>query len=615
MSDNKKSEEGKSEIVNNQDNSNKKKQHKEIKLATAIISIVVLIVVILLFSTIFALVNMGNTNIIDGVLVKEIELVGLSKEDAKLELEDAVKTELSKNITLHYEDYEVSINPEQIEASYDIDSAIEEAYSIGRNGNIIKNNYDILFTMFFKKHISPEFHYNDDILTQMINDISRKMPGSVKDNSYYIEGDKLIITKGTAGNTIKVDEIKKQIIEQIKSPSNEFIEIPVQTTTPPELQIETIYQEVHKEPKDAYFTQNPFTVFPHEDGVDFAISIEEARQLLTENKEEYEIPLKFIKPNVTTNQIGTEAFPNLLSSFSTRYDAGNVNRSTNLALAASKINGTVLLPGEEFSYNKVVGERTIAAGYKQAHVFSGGQVVDGLGGGICQISSTLYNAVVQANLEVTKRTNHQFLAIYVEAGKDATVVYGAIDFRFKNNRKYPIKIEGYANSGVAEMKIYGVKEEVEYDVKLETETLSTTPFSTQYIEDSSLAAGVERVQQYGTNGVKCRTYKVCRLNGAIVSKTLVSQDTYSPLPKIIRRGTKGATPVKTTSPEQTKAEIETQSTTVTSTPPAKENTSTTPTSTPAKEETKTNTTSSSKASEKTVTTNTVSTTKSNNTTN
>src|SRR5699024_8061323 len=103
------------------------------------------------------------------------------------------------------------------------------------------------------------------------------------------------------------------------------------------------------------------------------------------------------------------------------------NRSTNLRLASDKINGTVLLPGEEFSYNKIVGERTIEAGYKDAAIYSGGQVVDGLGGGICQISSTLYNAVVQANLEIIERSNHYFKTSYVEAGKDATVVYGQID--------------------------------------------------------------------------------------------------------------------------------------------------------------------------------------------
>lgn len=533
----------------------KENKKKQVRSAVAVVSIVTVLIIVLFVSTIFALVNLGNDKIIDGVKIKGIDLVGLSKEDAKLELEEAIRNELAKSVLLHYEDYETSISPEQIEASYNIDKAIEEAYLVGRDGNIIKNNYEILFTMLFKKEVQMEFTYNDKVLTEMIDDISKKIPGSMKDNSYYIEGEKLIITSGKPGLTIKTEEMKKQIVEQVKSPVKNFLMIPVEEKVPEKIEIDTIYQEVQKSPKDAYYTENPFTIHPHENGIDFAITLEEARQIVSEEKEEYEIPLKYTAPVVTTNQIGTEAFPNLLSTFSTRYDAGNRNRTTNLELASEKINGTVLLPGEEFSYNKVVGERTIAAGYKEAAIYSGGQVVDGLGGGICQISSTLYNVVVQANLEILERSNHQFKTSYVEAGKDATVVYGVIDFRFKNTRNYPIKIESTVSGGIAEMKIYGVKENVEYDIKIETEILSSIPFSVKYIEDGSLEAGVERVQQYGSAGCKSVAYKVCRLNGAVVSKTVLSKDTYSAMTKIVRRGTKGAQTVKSTSPGQTKNEI------------------------------------------------------------
>lgn len=558
-------QETKEELTNNEAEVEQKKKRKEVTIAMAAISIVVLIIAVMFISTIFALVNIGNEKIIDGVTIKGIELVGFSKEDAILEIEEVVKNELAKSITLKYEEYETSISPEQIEASYDIETAVQEAYDIGRNGNIIKNNYDILFSMLFGKNIEIELSYNDKILTDMVEDISKKIPGSMKDNSYYIEDDKLIITTGKSGLAIKVDEMKKQIIEQVKKPIKNYLIIPVENKVPGAIEIDTIYQKVQKEPKDAYYTENPFTIHPHEDGIDFAITLEEARQIVSEKKEEYEIPLKFTEPNVTTNEIGAEAFPNLLSSFSTRYDAGLKNRTTNLELASAKINGTVLMPGEEFSYNKVVGERTIAAGYKEAAIYSGGQVVDGLGGGICQISSTLYNAAVQANMEILERSNHQFKTSYVDAGKDATVVYGVIDFRFKNTRKYPVKIVSSVSGGIAEMKIFGVKEEVEYDIKIETEILTSIPFSVKYIEDSSLNAGVEKIQQYGSAGCKSVAYKVCRLNGVVVSKTVLSKDTYNAMTKIIRRGTKGSTPVQTTSPAQTKSEITNKENTVNST--------------------------------------------------
>ncbi|MBR6034251.1 MAG: VanW family protein [Clostridia bacterium] len=597
----------KEQVENNQEENQNDSKYKVVgktktKKNAIIITIIALVLIVGLLSTVFALVNVGNTNIIDGVKVKGIEIVGLSKEDAKLEIEETIKSELEKNVILKYEEYETTISPEQIEATYNIDKAVEDAYNIGRSGNILQNNYEILSAMLFGKEIELEFAYNDKALTDILNDISKKMPGGMKDNSYYIEGDKLIITSGKPGIAVNDEIMKKAIIDQIKNPVKNFLEISIVNVVPGEVNIDKIYQEVKRDPKDAYYTENPFTIHPSEDGIDFAISLEEARNITAEKKEEYEIPLKFIAPAVTTSQIGTEAFPNLITKFSTRYDAGLVNRSTNLKLASDKINGTVLMPGEEFSYNKVVGERTIAAGYKDAPIYSGGKVVDGLGGGICQISSTLYDAVVQANLEIVERSNHQFVTSYIDAGKDATVVYGYIDFKFKNTRNYPIKIESSVGGGIAEMKIYGVLEETEYDIKLETEKVSSIPFSVQYIDDNTLEAGQEIVEQNGHAGQKTVTYKVCRLNGEVVSKTVLSNDTYSAMTKIIRRGTKNVQPVKTTSPEQTQKEITTPSTPTTV--PEKTTTETTPKQTETT--TKTNSSTTSKTTSETKKTNTTS---------
>ena len=238
--------------------------------------------------------------------------------------------------------------------------------------------------------------------------------------------------------------------------------------------------------------------------LDFKISVEEAKNLIaSEVKEEYTIPLKTLYPEVTTNMIGTEAFPDLLSTFKTTYSTRDRDRTTNLTLAANKINGTVVMPGETFSYNTVVGERTIAAGYKEAPIYVSGEVVDGLGGGICQITSTLYNAVVYANLEIVERSNHQFVPSYVSASRDATVVYGSIDFKFKNNRDYPIKLVCSVSNGVAKFDIYGLKTADDYDVEISSRITSQTSTSTN-----------------------SEAYKILKKNGQIVSRTLLSRDTY-----------------------------------------------------------------------------------------
>ena len=229
----------------------------------------------------------------------------------------------------------------------------------------------------------------------------------------------------------------------------------------------------------------------------------------------------------------------MISTFSTKYNAGNADRTTNLRLAANKINGTVLLPNEEFSYNAVVGERTINAGYKMAATYSNGTVVDGLGGGICQISSTLYDAVVMANLKITTRRNHQFVTSYVPAGKDATVVWGSQDFKFVNSRKYPVRITASVQGGVATVQVWGIKEDVEYDISIETKKIATIPPVTETIQDASLPAGQQKVVQAGSNGSKVEAYKVTKLNGQIVSTTLLSRDTYNAMKRIVRVGTGG----------------------------------------------------------------------------
>ena len=504
------------------------------------LSLSIVLAIFLVLSTIFALLNVNNTRILSGIYIDTVNVSGLTKEEAKEVLSNALNNNLALTIRIYNGDYETSFLPEQIEAKFDIDAAIDAAYRIGRDGSFIQNNYTILFTLLEPVSIQPTLQYNEEALNSIASSIAEKLPDKVIEPSYYVEDSNLIITKGHSGNVVDTESLKQQMITSIQNTreTKKEIEIPVNYVECQAIDLDAIYQEVKKAPQDAYYTSDPFVVYPHVNGVDFAISLEEAKKLLEEDKEEYTIPLQSIPPAVTTNQIGTEAFPDLLSSFKTYYYESNVNRTTNLKLSASKINGTVLLPGEVFSYNQVVGKRTIEAGYRDAAIYSGGKVVDGLGGGICQISSTLYDAVVLANLEIVERSNHGFVTSYLDAGWDATVVYGAIDFKFKNSRKYPIKIVASVSNGVAEFQIFGKKEEVEYEVDIETKVIASIPFKVRYVNDSTLAAGKTKVLQGGSNGCKVEAYKVLKQNGQEVSRTLLSRDTYNAMEKIIARGTK-----------------------------------------------------------------------------
>ena len=502
-----------------------------------IILIIAVILVIAILSIMFALINMANNKIIKGVFVGSVDVSNLSKEEAMAVLNDIYTKRAEEKIYLTHGEFETTITYDAIEAKYQIEKAVEDAYGVGRNDNIFMNNINILKSLINGYEVNLEVTLDSDMISQVVKNINNGLQGAVVQPSYYIEEDKLIITSGKEG--IKVDE--KQLLEQIynvldaKVDSEQKINIPVINAKPEEIDIEKIHKEIYKEVKDAYYTTNPFTVYPEEKGIDF--DIEAAKTQLQEDKEQYEIQLNITNPAKTVQEIGTEAFPDLLGTCTTKYNAGDRDRTTNLKLAANKINGTVLLPNEEFSYNKTVGERTKAAGFKDAATFSNGKVVDGIGGGICQISSTLYDAIIYANLDVTTRRNHQFVTSYVPAGYDATVVWGSQDFKFVNSRKNPVRITATVEGGVATVKVWGIKEEVEYDIKIETKKVSAIPHDTQYIQDSSLPAGKEEVVQKGKDGSRVEAYKVSSLNGKVVSRTLLSRDTYNAMKEIIHIGT------------------------------------------------------------------------------
>lgn len=512
-----------------------KKRKKKIFNIMLAIAVVILIGI---FCIIFSLLNINNTKMLKNVSIQGIDISGMTQEEAQKRLEELFKEKNTKEILLKYQNYETTLNTEIIEINYNIAEAVERAYSIGRSNNIVKNNFEILGSNINKKDIKLNITLNEEELKKILQEISKNLPGTIIESSYYIEGETLVITKGKEGIIVDESEFLKKIYEELNQidSKQEFIEIPVKNKKPEEIDLEKIKSEIYKEAQNAYLIQEPFEIHPEVNGVDF--DLEKAKEIIKNDQEEYNIPLIITKPEITLEKIGSEAFPDTLSSYTTKYDMSNRDRTTNLQLAVNKINGTILLSGEEFSYNAIVGERTIAAGYKEAKVYQNGQVVDGLGGGICQISSTLYNAVVLANLEVTQRRNHQFVTSYLPAGRDATVVYGSQDFKFKNTRKYPIKIKASVNNGVARLEIKGLKEETDPEISLDTKTVSTIPFSIKYIDDNTMDEGTEKIEQKGVNGIVTQTYKVEKTNGVVTSKTLLSKDTYNAMQKIVRRGTK-----------------------------------------------------------------------------
>lgn len=399
-----------------------------------------------------------------GVYIKGINVSGLTKEEAVNLVNEKLKEQMNDHIELTYKNHTYYVETEQIEAKFDIESSVDYAFNIAKTGKFLDDIGTYLNVLMANIDIEPVLVYNDDALTNYLYTIEAYLPDQLVEHGYYLEDDKLIVTNGINGAGIEIDELKKTIIEAIQdiSYTKQYISIPTYTKYPKPIDIEAIHNDVYREVQDAYYTIEPYAVYPDVKGVDFDQNA--LANMITENPdaEEYVTDLIYTDAQVTIKDFGMEAFPDLLASFSTRY-VNNPDRTTNLRLAANKINGTVVLPGEIFSYNKVVGKRTIAAGYKNAAIYQDGQVTDGLGGGICQISTTLYNAAIEAGMLIEERRNHMFVPSYADAGKDATVVWGSTDFKFENRRSYPIKIEATVSGGIARIKIYGLKTDEEYD--------------------------------------------------------------------------------------------------------------------------------------------------------
>lgn len=519
------------------------KHEKESKVSLKKIFLIALSIILLLFiSTIFAILNINNSNVISGVYIEDFNISGLSKDEVASKISEKVNG--IEDIELSYGEYEAIVKLEEIGLEISTKEALNNAINLGKTNNIVIDNYKILLANIFKIKFELNIKINEEKFNETIKNLQAEIPEAIKEYSYDIKEDELIITNGKAGQKIVKEELRKTIIKNIKEQfngNNTTVSIPTKIEAPEAINIEKIHHEIYKEAQDAYIIEEPFELHKEENGIDFAITIQEAKEFLKENKETYIIPLKISKPEIGIEDLGDKLFKQTLAKYTTIYDAGVVNRAHNIALAAKTINGTILMPGETFSYNGVLGNTNKEKGYKLGTAYVGGKVVESYGGGICQVSSTLYNSVLYANLEIVERYNHSYVVNYVPAGRDATVAYGGKDFKFKNSRNYPIKIVASAKNGVVSISIMGIKEETEYEVVLTSTVLSTTPRTVVYENNSSLEEGTQKVIQKGYDGKKSIAYKILKLNGKTISKTVLSKDTYKPMTKIVQVGTKKVT--------------------------------------------------------------------------
>ncbi len=515
-----------------------------------IITLVILLVIILV---VLALIpKLAGDKILANVYIGDVAVGSMTKDEATTTLQEKIDQYANRNVTLILgkKEYQVSANEMGFCTKETPTEMVDKVYGYGRNGNIVTNAVDT-FKGYFGKLDGTEITYmfNGEKLDGVLDSLNDSGDESLaKDDSFEISGDVIYITKGSSGEKIDKEETRKYIISAILKdiPS---INVPLHRDENSAIDMDKIYDEVYVAPTNASYTVS---------GESFEVNVEKPGKYfkLDEAKKQYEalangetmtIKIEEIKPEITVADLDKSLFKDVLATYSTEYDESDKNRVTNLKVATERCNDTILYPGDEFSYNKALGTRNVANGFAPGHSFAGGRVVTTIGGGICQVSSTLYNVVLMADLEVTNRVAHGMYVEYVKPSLDATVVDGAIDFKFKNNRSTPVKLEASAKDGVVSITLYGIKSASDPIIEIESNVLETLEYKTVTENDPTMEKGKTEVIQSPVLGYVSEAYRIEKdASGNVISKKLISKDKYIATNEIIKVGTKEETVVTLT---------------------------------------------------------------------
>lgn len=296
------------------------KSHKR---KVAIITILLFVIAISLVSTIFSVIYMGKDIIAPNIYLGSINIGGLTKEEAKEKIAKRYEEKSNKEIKAVLKDYEQIIKPEMVEFNADINKLVDLAYMEGRNGNIIENNYTIISRYFNKKNLEISYNINEELMQKLLEEIAGKIPEKVKEPSYNVDGTKLFVYPGMKGNEVNKLSLREKIVsimQDIDKISDEDLKItiPVDIKQPNNIDIEKIHNEIYEKPENATYNEETKELKLDKDGLDFAITMEEAKNIIRENKEEYTIPLKKVKADITYDKLGKDIFPDLLRNISNK---------------------------------------------------------------------------------------------------------------------------------------------------------------------------------------------------------------------------------------------------------------------------------------------------------
>lgn len=480
---------------------------------------------VLLLFILFTLLplTLPKNAIASNVYAQSMNLSKMTKSDAAEKLEHSYvqkKEDFSVVFEHDGENHTAKFNSDDIQFTVDPQKTAEAAYQFGRSSNTFKNSWNILCSFFKKANVGMVPSCNKELITPIFYELGAEVYGHSQDAEYRIENGILTIIPPTSGQSHNVDDAIKEFLSATGDGEYKNIKIHLHETKIEKLDVDEVYKKVVREPKNAEYKVegNEVSVTEHVVGVEADKSQLAAILEKTNKGEIASMEITEIMPEQTTEALQAALFGTTLASFTSNYSSSSANRAYNVELAAQKINGIVLADGDEFSYNKAVGNANAANGFKMATVFSNGKVVEGIGGGVCQVSSTLYCSVLRSDLFVTERHNHSLPIGYVPGGQDATVSYGSLDFRFKNNTGTPIKIVAQCSNRNVTISILG-NASAKKNVEVTSQKISSIEAPMTKVNDPNLPSGTTKIIKKGSPGSVYITYKkVYDANGAVASE-------------------------------------------------------------------------------------------------
>lgn len=461
-----------------------------------------------------------------GIEVAGLDMGGLNREDVRRRMDveygnAAADREIAFVCGAGSEEVLLS----DLGARLDSEKIAEDAYATGRDGGLFDRGTAILTGLFKKTEVPLSAKADEAALETLIGKIAGEFEIPMTETTYELQGDNLTIIKGNPGKMVDRDKVLMLIADALVNTEIDRIELKVEATEPKTVDLDTLYQELTRPVTNAEYAleDGEVVVIPPKGGVTLAKS--ELKKALESDDDRYTLAVKVAQPRVTADELEELLFRDVLAAYSSDFSTSSAARASNVNLTASRVDGYILMPGDVFSYDETVGRRTAANGYKEAGVYIGNKVESGIGGGICQTSSTLYCAALYANLEIVQRTSHSLPVAYVPAGMDATIAEGYIDLKIKNNTEYPVKIQAIVNGRQLTCKFLGVKEP-DINVEIVNTRTATLEPETEISENPGLPAGYKKILNKGAQGYRVASKRIVRSGGEIIKEEKLTGSVY-----------------------------------------------------------------------------------------